>query len=730
MATIARVSTSSSGSQGNGDSSPLDLSADGRFVLFSSQATNLVASDPNGAARDLFLKDTQTGTATLVGPGSIQGAVSADGRYVAFVTGSAAIPADTNGQNDVYLRDLQTGTLTCLSLPGTGSQVPSGGSVVGMSDNGRYVSFTTPLQNTVGFNVVVHDVLTGERRQLQITNERSASRTDVSNDGRYVFWEARESSNLYGVIYRHDFATGTSMAVSGGEQGSYATPRSGSDWDISGDGRKIVYNSGYYNTATYLGDIDAGTAADLALQIDGRDFRAVPNMSSDARFIAYTALRQLPGGTQVADVYLRDLATGTMTLVSEPEGGSPADGTSGLGVPRAVVSADGSKVAFSSVATNLVPGDTNGAGDVFVTTLTAADLGRTITGTDGPETLTGGGGNDIIIGLAGADVLRGMAGDDVLQGGAGDDTLDGREGLDTASYEGLTSGMTADLGAGQVFGGQGIGTDTLVSIERIVGTEAADVIGAAPGAAVARFEGRGGDDQLYANDGADWLDGGAGHDVIFGGAGDDYIVGGPGNDTIDGGAGSDTLSFAGATTGMTLVMGSLGPNSGEVFAGEPIGMDRFSNIENVIGGEAADVIGGDGAANSFYGMGGDDVIFGWTGADTIDGGAGNDLLFGQQDDDILRGGDGADRLYGWAGNDELWGGAGADAFVNTGDGEGIDVIRDYSFAGGDVIDVPGSGAGYSYGQYGTDVLVLDAQGQPIFRLPFYTLSAANDVAIV
>jgi Ca2+-binding RTX toxin-like protein len=341
-------------------------------------------------------------------------------------------------------------------------------------------------------------------------------------------------------------------------------------------------------------------------------------------------------------------------------------------------------------------------------------LPNTIDGLGGNDTISGLGGDDILKGGPGNDTLNGGADNDTLIGGPGNDTMNGGDGVDTLSYEGATTGMTLVMGSinattGQVFAGEPIGSDTFSLIENVIAGERNDVI-SADGAAN-RLEGRGGDDTLYGQ------------------GGDDVLIGGAGNDHMDGGAGVDTLSFEGATTGMTLVMGSLGPRSGQVFAGEPIGMDTFANIENVICGEQGDTVGCDDMANRIEGRGGNDIIFGWTNNDVLWGGEGDDQLFGQQDNDTIRGGNGNDRIYGWAGSDDLWGEAGADTFVNTdGIAETLDRIWDYSYAQGDLIDVVGNPGSYSFGQFGTDVLIFDPQGQPIFQLVAYNLS--NGLAIV
>src|SRR6185295_1250039 len=118
--TLERVSVSTNGSQGNLNSfaSPSSISADGRFVVFTSSATNLVPNTPS-AHGDIFLRDRQSGTTELVSsnPAGAQSnsssffpSISGDGRFVAFQSSATdLVTGDTNGFEDVFVRDRQTG---------------------------------------------------------------------------------------------------------------------------------------------------------------------------------------------------------------------------------------------------------------------------------------------------------------------------------------------------------------------------------------------------------------------------------------------------------------------------------------------------------------------------------------------------------------------------------------------------------------------------------------------
>lgn len=235
----------------------------------------------------------------------------------------------------------------------------------------------------------------------------------------------------------------------------------------------------------------------------------------------------------------------------------------------------------------------------------------TINGTSGNDTLTSGNQADTLNGLGGNDVLYGGGGNDLLNGDAGNDSLYGGSGAD------------------RLFGGDG---DDLL-------------------------DGGSGNDILYGGNGNDILNGGDGNDSMFGDAGDDTLLGGAGADTMDGGSGIDTVDYSSTSTAVVvnLATGIGGGSSSSHSNG-----DRYSNIENVIGGSGADTITGNGEANHLSGGGGNDQIFGGDGDDTLDGGTGNDILEGGAGNDLLLGGAGNDNLSGGAGDDTLDGGAGND----------------------------------------------------------------------
>jgi Ca2+-binding RTX toxin-like protein len=329
-------------------------------------------------------------------------------------------------------------------------------------------------------------------------------------------------------------------------------------------------------------------------------------------------------------------------------------------------------------------------------------------GFDVPETLSGLAGNDTMAGNGGNDVLNGGDGDDTLKGGLGLDTLDGGVGLDTADYSDKATAVSVTLNGATnvVVTVGGIAEDTIRNIENVTGGFAADTL---TGDALANT-----------------LIGNAGDDVLNGGDGDDLLTGGLGLDTLDGGGGLDYADYRDKATAVSVTLNGA---TNVVVTVDGIAEDTIRNIENVVGGIAADTLTGDALANVLVGNAGDDVLnggdgddflVGGLGLDTLDGGGGFDYadyrgaaagltarldnpglnteeaagdfyigiegLIGSNFNDVLIGNGLANTLFGGAGNDTLNGGTGNDAL----DG--------------------GAGADNMAGGLGNDIYIIDVAG--------------------
>jgi Ca2+-binding RTX toxin-like protein len=259
------------------------------------------------------------------------------------------------------------------------------------------------------------------------------------------------------------------------------------------------------------------------------------------------------------------------------------------------------------------------------------------------ENIYGSAYTDTIFGNDFSNLLEGKEGDDTLSGRGGDDTLVGGEGNDSADYTASSGKIIVDLSQNRTqTDGEG-GSDTLESIENIIGSGNNDQI-----------KGDAAINTLYGGAGNDTLDGAEGNDALFGDQGDDVFLGAKGNDTIDGGEGFDTINYAHLTNSVNIDL------SVAKATGVDIDEDHFSSIENIVATNNNDQIKGDDQENTIYANDGADFIDAKEGKDLIFAGAGDDTVLGGADDDRLYGGEGNDLMRGGLGDDALNGGEGVD----------------------------------------------------------------------
>jgi Tol biopolymer transport system component len=268
MGETTRVSVDSNGVEANGYSANPSLSADGRYVAFESQANNLTPGDTNGAY-DVFVHDRQTAETTRisVATGGTQGngdseapSISADGRYVAFRSQASNLAADdTNGMYDVFVHDRQTGETERVSTATGGAQANHFSYELALSANGRYVAFDSLASNLAPgdaagtWDVFVHDRQTGETTHVSVTSDGARANGDsldpsISADGRYVAFQsdannlAPGDANSAYDLFIHDRQTGETTCVSvtsAGVQGNGASDTP----SISADGRYVAFRS-------------------------------------------------------------------------------------------------------------------------------------------------------------------------------------------------------------------------------------------------------------------------------------------------------------------------------------------------------------------------------------------------------------------------------------------------------------------------------------------------------
>ncbi len=400
--TTIRVSVSSDGTQGNSFSVFPYVSGDGRYVAFTSYATNLVESDSNNGP-DVFIYDQQTGQTSLVSAssngtqgnsGSSTSSISADGRYVAFTSfATNLVSGDTNGDWDIFVHDRQTGQTNRVSIASDGTQGNNDSNSASISANGRYVAFDSLASNLVisdtndVSDIFVYDQQTGLTSRVSIASDgaqgnlQSAS-PSISADGRYVAFYSyannlvSSDTNNDADIFVHDLQTNSTMRVSIASDGTQGNNNSDSP-SISANGRYVAFYSHADNLVNndnngvediFVHDRQTGETNRVSVASDGTQGNGVsdfPVISSDGRYVAFTsfATNLVSGDTNyLEDVFIHNRQTGQTYRVSVASDGT--QGNSGSWFPA--ISADGRYVAFNSDASNLIPSDTNGYSDVFV----------------------------------------------------------------------------------------------------------------------------------------------------------------------------------------------------------------------------------------------------------------------------------------------------------------------------------------------------------------------------
>ena len=390
-----RVSIGFDGTQANGRSDFPSISANGRFVVFQSAASNLVPGDTNGVA-DVFVYDRLTGQTTCVSissdgsqsnGGGIWSSISADGRYVAFASGSTnLVPGDTNSEVDIFVHDRQIGRTTRVSVASNGSQADKESSWPSISADGRYVAFRSRAENLVindtndRADIFVHDQKTGETTRVSVSSSgiqadlESSSWPKISADGRYVVFTSRASNlvlndNDGGMdVFIHDLQTRQTTTPPFVYSGNVESQVS-----ISADGRFVTFvisyvisNFWFYEMLVYDQITSEITSSSIPVDdIFANGRLGAPSISADGRIVAFQSWANNiipPHFGTPNDILAYDRDLGLTTPVAVATDGTRANNATDY--PS--ISADGRFVAFYSWADNLVPGDTNGVPDIFV----------------------------------------------------------------------------------------------------------------------------------------------------------------------------------------------------------------------------------------------------------------------------------------------------------------------------------------------------------------------------
>jgi Tol biopolymer transport system component len=406
--TINRISKGLDGSQLNIGSFQPVISADGRFVVYSSNK--------------LYLYDQKTGKTELVSVtsdgspanGDVDNpTISSDGRYVAFRSNSTNIAGDLPGQ--VYLRDRKNGKTVLVSTPTDGSIPDSDSAAPSISGTGRYIAFVSFDTNLVkGDNNGLPDIFVKDMQQNKIylasvstsgkigdSDSGVFGGPSISSDGRYVAFQSYATNLVQGDtnnasdIFVHDLKTGKTERVSvasNGKQGNDASDTPA----ISGNGRYVAFWSMATNLVhgdtnglpdVFVHDRVTGKTERVSVASNGNQATGVylfqetynrVDLSSDGRYVtfSYEANNLAPGiskntcdnngdGTKespCANVFVHDRSTGKTSLISVSTKNTAANNNSSY--PS--ISSSGQWIAFQSDATNMITGDTNGQPDIYL----------------------------------------------------------------------------------------------------------------------------------------------------------------------------------------------------------------------------------------------------------------------------------------------------------------------------------------------------------------------------
>lgn len=404
---LSRISKSSTGVQADSYSYLSVLSADGRYVAFSSNASNLVPGDTNGV-QDVFRHDRLTGETIRLSISSVgeQGdntsggnnglGISGDGNLVVFPSlASNLVAGDTNGFRDVFVHNVRDHVTRRVSISSGGEQGnnhSSGNFGIAISEDGVIVAFDSTADNLVEndtnlcVDVFTHNLLSGETTRVSTASDgsqgdRRSMYPAISADGCVVAFTSDSKNLVAGLptyndrVFIHECGSGQTSLVSQSTSGTVGYGRYPA---ISSDGRFVTFTSSSIDLVSgdtngfsdlFLRDLQAGITTRVSVSSSGEQATDQSfyngSLSADGNHITYEswASNLVAGDTNgKRDVFLYDRTTSETTRISLSAAGVQGNDVSSY----PAVSADGRFIAFSSAASNLIAGDTNHWDDVFL----------------------------------------------------------------------------------------------------------------------------------------------------------------------------------------------------------------------------------------------------------------------------------------------------------------------------------------------------------------------------
>jgi len=399
---ITRASVSSANKQGNDVSNFSSISADGRYVTFSSYASNLMEGAYTKGIRHIYLRDRLTGLIKLISVNSLghngnadswNAVISADGRLVAFTSSADnLVSGDTNGVPDVFVRNLEEGTTVRVSINSEGLQSNLDSDAASISADGTFIAFDSWASNLVSDDtngerdIFVHDLekATTIRVSIDSAGQQVAAYSEdpsISADGRYVAFMSKGETLIAGDtngrpdIFVRDLKKGATTRVSinsaGGEAGNWSRSAA-----ISANGNLVAFTSkaklvpsdtnGTWDAYVHnrsTGETYLASANSLAVGADS--YTTEVTISADGSIVAFSSPSTnlvADDTNNVSDVFIHNLASKKTDRMSIGVTHLEGDGVS----EAPALSADGRHITFTSYATNLVQADTNNVQDIFV----------------------------------------------------------------------------------------------------------------------------------------------------------------------------------------------------------------------------------------------------------------------------------------------------------------------------------------------------------------------------
>jgi len=407
--TTTRVSTDASGQQATvAGSFAADIDASGTFIVFSSAAANLVATDSNGLS-DIFLKNRLSGAITLISRNTLGASatgvsnapsISADGLFVAFNSAAADLVAgDNNGRTDIFVYSVASSTIERISV--NSAAVEGNGQSVGtpaISANGRFIAFESFASNlSVIDSDVIVDIFLRDRQTSSTvllsqtsggalgSGPLGSNRPTINADGRYIAFESSrvlvaDDDNFTGDIYLRDTQAGTTIRVNSSASGVFPTAGFSGRPSLAASGRLIAFRSLsdtlVPNDGTsllrdiFIKNLDSGAITRVTApgQTDPNSDSNELHLSATGNALVFHSLASNFSGDDTngrQDIFRLTIASGAIERISLASSGAQADDQSGF--PRS--NENGSVAAYESSATNLVGDDSNGRLDVFATVI-------------------------------------------------------------------------------------------------------------------------------------------------------------------------------------------------------------------------------------------------------------------------------------------------------------------------------------------------------------------------